>query len=124
MTRLAQPGDPDLDFDCDNVTIVAVVVHGRTIVTGFSGGFGWWRCKDGTIARFEPGDPNAGLTDGEITTTLNHIDDEAFDRYVAQLEEWRDRAAPLRMVCAPGRPSMIIEDREKWLPVPRAPRRR
>jgi hypothetical protein len=121
---IAQPGDPDLDFDCDNVTITAVVVADRQVIVGLEGGFGWWRCKDGTIAKFEPGDDNAFVQGGEITMTLEYGTDEWFARYVGVLEEWRDSATPLRIVQAPGRPSAIIEDRERWLPIPRRSRGR
>lgn len=120
--RFSQPGDEDLTCDIDNVTLTAVVVLGRQIEIGFRDGFGQWICADGTVAVFEPGDSDAKVTEGSISVQLDTMDDATFTSYADRLIEWRDRAVPLRICIAPGRPGSIIEDTKTWLPFPNRPR--
>lgn len=117
--RVAKPGDPDLDFDIDGLTITSVVRDGNHILVGGRGGFGRWRNAQG-IYNAAPGDTGAHLT--EFTLAVGYANDDLADRVYNTFVDWRDRAVPLRMTGAPGKVSAIIEDADHWLPIVRARR--
>ena len=116
---VAQPGDTDLDIDVDGVTVTAVVVNGRELLIRMTGGFGSWTDTTGQRAEFPPGDDTVTVTEVTGTLILESADQHVFASYVSILETWRDRALPLRLCGAQGRMFSLIEDRDRWLPVPR-----
>lgn len=118
-SRLAKPGDDDLDLDLDGVSVVAVVVLGREVLVRVEGGFGRFVTTDGTEALMPPGDPRTGVEFGELVLVLEAMSEEGFAAYLARLEEWRARSVPLRLCSAPGRMTTLIEDASVWLPMPR-----
>lgn len=119
LAGLAQPGDGDLDLDVDGLTLSALVVSDRHVLVGFRGGYGTWVDVDGARATFAPGDPAAGVTEGQLDLFLPDASDSLFTMFVDRLQGWLDRSVPLRMCAAPGRMSTLIEDRSTFLPLPR-----
>lgn len=118
---VAKPGDPDLTLDLDGVTVVSVVRVGWEILVRFVGGYGMWVSPDGRVTHFPPGDPKARVTDGEWHLGFPDGSDVFLTEFVERLNRWRDGAIPLRMCCAPGRMTAVIEDRDNWLPLPSNP---
>lgn len=122
--RVAKPGDPDLDYDLDGVTITAVIAadEPRELLVRTIGGYGWWiDTATGERVDFPPGDPDACVRDGEMGACMPTMPGWLWRRYVATLERWRDQATPLRIVSAPGRATLLIEGPSKFLPWPRCP---
>ena len=111
--KLAKPNDPDLDLDLDCVTIKAVVVVDREILVQFEGGFGRW-FSEGKMSEVD------AVLDGQITARIPDGSDKMFATLVGRLVEWRERQTPLRMCSARGRLTTLIEDRGKWIPLPRS----
>ena len=115
-TRIARPGDPDLDCDLTGMTILSVVVAdaSREILLFAVGGCGTW-----------VDDTTGDLVDvpcvdhAEVTVRLPDMPPDVFAGYVAQLERWRAAATRLRMCSAPGRATLLIENRSTFLPLPR-----
>lgn len=114
--KLAMPGDPDLDADVHGTTITAVVAAAETreILVRLTGGSGRWvdACSGESV-------DITTLTDGELSARLPTMPDDVWNRYVGQLERWRDQATPLRLTAAPGRVSLLIENRDTFIPLPR-----
>jgi hypothetical protein len=122
--RLAMPGDPDLDCDVDGLTVTAVVsvLETREVLVRMAGGFGMWVDSDTAApVEFAPGDPDAGVETVEVRLRLPEMDARVFGEYVGLLEEWRDSAVPLHMTSAPGRCSLLFEDQDRIIPLPRRP---
>lgn len=122
--RLAMPGDPDLDADVDGLTVTAVAANTptRELLVYLADGFG--RMVDtasGRMRHFPAGDPDARVEHVELAAVLPDMPDRAWADYVATLERWRDTRTLLRMCCAPGRVTLLIEDRSTFLPFPRRP---
>lgn len=119
LEKIAKPGDTDLDIDVDGITITAVVRDGADFIVRTVDGFGWWRHENGETFVAPPGDPAASVT--ELTMSFGWRTCAPFmDGYQSQLETWRDTAVPLRFCAAPGRMSLLMEDEQKWLPLPRS----
>jgi hypothetical protein len=118
--RFAQPGDSDLDFDVDGITLVSVLTLGREIMLQFEGGFGTWK-NEGDVDSFvaQPGDPTSGIAEVHVTMSWPTLPQDDFDQMLERLEEWRRAATPLRMCSAQGRLASIIEDNSKFLFIPR-----
>lgn len=122
--RVAQPGAADLDFDVDGLTITAVVSTAveRMIVPRLVDGYGWWRCGDGAVETFLPGDdPQARVAAVEAHICYPMMPPILFAQLVTRLEGWRDAGTPLRMCAAPGKATTLIEDLDRWVALPRRP---
>lgn len=119
--RVAKPGDADLDFDCDGITITSVVRDGNHILIGARGGFGEWHNARGDF-HAEPGHPTDRIT--EVTLSVGYADTRIADHVYATFVSSRDRAVPLRVTGAPGKMTAFIEDNRNWLPIARTIRER
>lgn len=116
---VARPGDEDLDFDCDGLTINGVVTLGSEVIVSFApGGFGRFESTEGVDCVMVPGDPNSGLA--ELGLVFGTHDADVIRFSVEVLEDWQSRQVPLRLCCAPGKPSTISEDETRWLVIPRS----
>lgn len=119
MKLYAEPGDPDLDFDVDGVTLVSVVVQDREILFRAEGGFGEWTNIEGERTVFEPGAEHGGVHEIEGRLWFPNAKQSMFDLVVERMERWRDNAVPLRMCGAPGKLFTLIEDNDSFLLLPR-----
>lgn len=108
--RVAQPGDPDLDCDIHDVTLTAVVAlnEEREVLIRAVGGSGRWN-----------GVQVAEVASLDYRCRLPDTPDDWWRRYIGQLEEWRDTGTLLRMCCAPGRVTSLVETRTRFLLLPR-----
>lgn len=118
--KYAQPGDSDLDIDIDGITLTAVVVDEQEILLRGEGGFGEFLSTQGERALFRPGEADEGVEEMEAHLYFPAVPSRLFDKLVDRLEDWRDRAVPLRLCGAPGRMFTLIENEARWLPLPRA----
>lgn len=121
-SALAMPGDPDLDADVDGLTVTSVVAvtETREVLVRLADGYGRFvDSTNGDMRHFPPGDPTARVSGGDISLRLPGMPDKVWAAYVGQLEAWRQKATPLRMCAAPGRVTLLIEDRSTFLPMPR-----
>jgi hypothetical protein len=116
---VAQPGDPDLDLDIDNVAIESVVRLGYEFMIRISGGFGRWVSDDGTEAVFEPGNPKSGVKSGNLDFGMPSASEQLLVEYEKRFDRWYAQATPLRLCGAPGRMFTLIEDSSSWVPLPR-----
>lgn len=116
MDKIAKPGDEDLCVDVDGVTVAGVVCIGNEVLVHLTGGWGTI-CAESGVTVIEPGDQGECFADSDAVITFRGTS-ELLARFVARLEGWRDTAMPLRLCCAPGRMSILIEDFDKWLPLP------
>lgn len=121
VRKAAWPGDEDLDIDIDGVTLTAVVRGDKDLLVYGGGGFGWWVCADGSRARFAADAPDTGVTDFSMVAGFPGASEETIAAYASLLEDWRDRAVPLRICGARGKAFAIIEDSDNWLALPRGP---
>lgn len=112
------PGDPDLDLDVDGATLVSVVPMGHEVWMKLAGGFGQWGGESPWEAL--PGSDESDETEIQIQVGYLEPPEWLFRQLVSQLEKWRDAATPLRLCCAPGRYSTLIEDSDSWVPLPRS----
>lgn len=122
--QLAMPGDPDLDADVDGITITSVITVDETREILILGGDAHGRFLDansGEMVDLLPGDPVARIHTVELSARLPGMPDQPWVDYVATLHRWRDQATPLRMCSVPGRVTLLIEDRDTFLPFPRRP---
>jgi hypothetical protein len=112
--RIAQPGDPDLDCDLVDVRIGSVVVDhdSREIIIGYRDGHGRWIDITGT-------DGPVNNVTGTVSMMLPDIPGDMWANMVGQLESWRDTNTSLRMCSAPGRLSTLVEDRDRYVLIPR-----
>lgn len=121
-SAVAFPGDPDLDFDIDRLTLTAVISDTTTheILVRGTGGHGTMTdTATGKTITFTPDDPDTHLDETTFAARFPHADTTMFNRYVAVLEQWRDAATPLHVCAAPGRQTTLIENTDNWLPFPR-----
>lgn len=120
-SQLAMPGDPDLDADIDGLVITSVVAFDDTRRILIHGGDAHGRFVDttGQVADHPPGHPTARITAVELSCRMPDMPDHLWADYVSTLCRWRDEAVPLRMTSAAGRVTMLIEDRDRFLPFPR-----
>jgi hypothetical protein len=117
LNKVSKPGDPDLGFDVDGITISSIIHLGDDIILTLKDGFGWWNNTDGTRFVADPGDPNSRVVDVEVTFGY-HDAPELVAKIAQKLEEWRTTGALLHMVWAPGRMGSLIFDNKTWLPIP------
>lgn len=118
--EIARPTDADLDVDLSGVTIRQVGLQDGVADIAFGGGCGSITAHGerhdvlGTFrGRFELL-PAAGVPGA----------DAAFFRCLATVDRWRHDGVPLRVIGAPGRMTVFMEDEQHWLPVSRvAPHR-
>jgi hypothetical protein len=119
MSKIAKPGDPDLDLDIDGVTVTAVVVVGHELMVRTTGGWGTWISTDGTRFTAEPADPDSCVVEGQFNVAYPQYPKSAAEQAV-HLEAWRDTATPLRICGAPGKLTTIIENNDRWIMLPRS----
>ena len=104
------PGDPDLYLDLDAVEVEAVYVLGSELFTHLRGGIGERRDPvTGSRRRIETSD---------VSLTWRCSGRRSADRLAAQLNDWEQRRAPLRLLAACGRCALLIEDERKWVALP------
>jgi hypothetical protein len=113
--RYAEPGDPDLDLDVSGVRLRAVVAEGAEVLLLLSGGGGRLRDADTGLMT------DVDSVEGDARVQCEPGDEDAgwFRFLVGRLEGWRDRGTELRMCGAPGKATVLIEDRRTWVPLPR-----
>ncbi|MEU7802740.1 hypothetical protein AB0B10_26110 [Micromonospora arborensis] len=123
-SRLAMPGDPDLDADVDGLTITDLHIDAsaRKLLIHLADGFGRFvDSASGNMQHFPAGLQTARVTHAEVGAWLPAMPDSTWTDFVTQLQTWRDQATPLRMCSAPGRVTLLIEVRQTFLPFPRRP---
>lgn len=132
-SMIAKPGDPDLDLDLDGVVITSVVHVEHDWIVGFGDGFGMFVDRSGDVVEFDPawsGEPSersGSRVSGEIVFGLacgcqDHVPSGVcpFESMVSNvLGRWHQTRTPLRMVAAPGRMTLLIENADLFLPIPR-----
>jgi hypothetical protein len=118
---LAWPGDDDLDVDLDNLTVLLVdadfVDQQLTVV--LSGGFGTLVASGGHRLTIEPGDPHLRIRELGLRIPAATDPTAVFGERVARFERWRQTSTPLRLVAAPGRQTVLMEDLTGWTAIPR-----
>lgn len=116
MTRLAQPGDPDLDFDVSGLTITSLTVMDRDIMLSFTGGVGWFLNDD-------DGQRTPDMTDvaADVIISVTSAPPDIWDVYVNYIDRWATDKTLLRMCAAPDRMTTLIASPSEWLPLPRTP---
>jgi hypothetical protein len=117
MAMIAQPGDDDLTFDVDGLSLDNIVICGRDMIIKLSNGFGWWINPDGEVATFTPGAEDSRVTDVEFTFDFSDWEEPYFDHLVNKLETWRRDQVMVRMLCAPERICTLVHDKNDWLPL-------
>lgn len=119
-SKVALPGAPDLDFDVRGLTVSAVVVADREILLRLVGGHGWHvDSSTGEMAHFLEDAPDRQVIEVDVGMRLPVMPDKMFADYVAQLQRWRDEGTPVRMCGAPGKDSLLIENRDRYVLMPR-----
>lgn len=120
---LAMPGDRDLDADVDCLTVTRVNVDAntRSLAVGLVDGFGRFVDTTGTVQQFPPGDPQGRVSTASVTAWLPDMPQPNWDEYVTVLRRWREMRTPVRLCAAPGRITVLIEDRNVFLLFPRTP---
>jgi len=108
--QAAKPGDADLDFDVDGITVTAVIRDDGGVLFRLAGGHGYYTDAAGQMRYRHPGDPTAHLRGVDILIRFPGLTPDAFAAYVARLEMWRDLGTLLRMCAAPGRTSTLGEN--------------
>ena len=118
----AGPGDADLDFDVDNLTITALIVGDEDVAVDLAGGLGSWsQPNEGPVAAVPAASDLIERVSVEVTVGLPLSLDVAYrKRYVAILRKWEVEGTLLRLLGTPDRPSTLMEDAEIWLVVPRS----
>jgi hypothetical protein len=116
-SRLAMPGDPDLDLDVHAITVTSAVAvtETREVLLHLRGGHGWW--VDAATAELVATD----VCDSQVSMRLPDMTGDVWTSYIGLLERWRAEGTLLRMISAPGRMSLLIENPESFIPVPRRP---
>ncbi|MEV1315452.1 hypothetical protein AB0J14_05125 [Micromonospora arborensis] len=124
-TLLAMPGDPDLDADVDGLTVTRVEVDAntRTLTVALADGFGRFVDTTGANQEFPPGDPDSRVGTATVTACLPDVTEAVWAEYVTVLRRWWDTRMPVRLCAAPGRITVLIEDRNTFLLFPRKPAR-
>jgi hypothetical protein len=120
---VASPGDGDLDLDCDNLVISGLLVLDNELSLELSGGIGAWS---------RPGEPPVAVVPA-VADLIENVrgclvvelpgDDTSRayrERYIETLRQWEADATPLRLLGAPGRAGVLMEDALKWVVIPRS----
>jgi hypothetical protein len=119
----ASPGDLDLDFDVDNLTIFNLVVLDDELSFEIRGGFGSWsKYHDEPVAEVPASEDLVEEVTGSVIVGLptDNERSEYRDWYVGRLRHWESRGTQLRLLSSPGRPSTLMEDQENWVVIPRS----
>lgn len=109
----ASPDDDDLDADLTGLAITAVVDMDQRILARARGGHGYLADGDGGRNHFQ------GQGDFTFTIQMASAPAMLFNHYVTVLEQWRDSDTPVRLLCAPGRASLLTDPDGRALVLPR-----
>ena len=118
VSLVAMPGQPDLDIDVDGLTVQRVHLdpNTRTITLRLADGFGRYYDTDGA-AFVQPGDSTR--IDSDWVVRMPDVTGTGWNEYTATLWRWWEQQTPVRLCAAPGRYTLLIEDRSTFLPFPR-----
>lgn len=115
-----RPGDADLTFDVDGLSLDSVVVYERDVMLALSDGFGWWIDADGHAAAFAPATEDARVNSVNLRYDFAGMDDEFFRLVLDKLELWRRDRVLVRVLSAPERVITLMRDVNDWLPFGRS----
>lgn len=106
MDACAMPGDDDLDLDLADLRLTAVVRMDDRFILQTRGGTGRYS-SDGRMV----GTEQWPVHDITLSFAMSDPPDAlgATDMAYDVLMGWRDRAAPLRLIGAPGRQNVLFE---------------
>lgn len=118
----AAPGESDLDFDVDNLTLTSLVVLDEELCFELRGGVGAWaQSGDVPVAEVPAAEELVNDVTCEVALELPlSLGTTYREWYLARLRRWEDDQTLLRLVSAPGRPSTLMEDTDSWVVIPRA----
>ncbi|MCG5464300.1 hypothetical protein MED01_002466 [Micromonospora sp. MED01] len=118
---LAMPGDLGLDADVDGLTVTRFGVDANTctVAVNLVDGFGRFIDAAGAAHTVPPGDPETRANLASIAAWLPDATPVAWSEYVTTLRRWWETGTPVRLCAAPGRITVLIEDRNVFLLFPR-----
>lgn len=107
------------DMDIDACTLVSYARFNAEFIIQLEGGFGTW--IDSTTHE----EARVGRSKASIAFGYVHPQGEEYTEALANnidviLSRWQSEETLLRLVCAPGKFTVLIEDENKFLPIPRA----
>lgn len=105
------------DLDVDAVTLKSYVRNDHEFIVTVTGGFGAW--TDSTAGA----QAKVDMTEGTLTFGYYDADASKVDALCDVIERilnrWMVANTPLRMAAAPGTQTVLVEDIDKYLPIPR-----
>lgn len=120
--NVAKPGDSDLELDLDNITLGRLDIEDLHFKLEFVGGFGTFLEADSAVqVDIQPGESAVAAGIGEIEFEfegLHEVDLTTLASYKEKLLAWQQQATPLRLLYAPSKQGLLMEDYNSFLVLP------